>query len=106
MSETSQFLIRHGLPLLFAAVLVEQFGVPIPALPLLLAADALAAVEATAARVALLLQKHGFTRVRPLLGGINAWREQNYPLDTTGSVAVSAIALGSASKPDEIAHPA
>jgi membrane protein DedA with SNARE-associated domain/rhodanese-related sulfurtransferase len=37
--------------------------------------------EATAARVVLLLQRHGFTRVRPLLGGIDAWREQNYPLD-------------------------
>ena len=36
--------------------------------------------EATAARVALLLQRHGFTRVRPLLGGIDAWREQNYPM--------------------------
>src|SRR4051812_9622348 len=43
MSETSQFLIRHGLPLMFLAVLIEQFGVPIPALPLLLAAGALAA---------------------------------------------------------------
>src|SRR5438874_7121243 len=37
--------------------------------------------EATAARVALLLQRRGFTRVRPLLGGIDAWREQNYPMD-------------------------
>src|SRR5207253_7368600 len=37
--------------------------------------------EATAAKVALLLQRHGFTRVRPLLGGIDAWREQNYPMD-------------------------
>ncbi len=37
--------------------------------------------EATAARVALLLQKHGFSRVRPLLGGIDAWREQNYPME-------------------------
>jgi membrane protein DedA with SNARE-associated domain/rhodanese-related sulfurtransferase len=36
--------------------------------------------EATAARVARLLQRHGFTRVRPLLGGIDAWREQNYPM--------------------------
>src|SRR6266581_2035731 len=44
MTETSQFLIRHGLPLVFAAVLVEQFGVPIPAIPLLLAAGALSAV--------------------------------------------------------------
>src|SRR5947207_1089207 len=43
MNETSQFLMRHGLPLVFAAVLVEQFGVPIPALPLLLAVGALSA---------------------------------------------------------------
>lgn len=42
-SETSQFLIRHGLPLVFAAVFVEQMGLPIPALPLLLAAGALSA---------------------------------------------------------------
>src|SRR5437867_8386459 len=44
MSETSQFLMRHGLPLLFAAVLVEQLGLPIPAPPLLLAVGALAAL--------------------------------------------------------------
>src|ERR1043166_3930001 len=62
--------------------------------------------EATAARVALLLQRHGFTRVRPLLGGINAWREQNYPMEIAGSVVVSAVAPASASKSDEIAHPA
>src|SRR5262245_2723991 len=46
--------------------------------------------EATAARVALLLQRHGFTRVRPLLGGIDAWREQNYPMESRTSVVVSA----------------
>src|SRR5579859_412906 len=44
MTETSQFLIRHGLPLVFAAVLVEQIGLPLPALPWLLAAGALSAV--------------------------------------------------------------
>ena len=48
--------------------------------------------EATAARVALLLQRHGFTRVRPLLGGINAWREQNFPLEQQASILVSAVA--------------
>jgi len=37
--------------------------------------------EATAAKVALLLQRHGFTRVRPLLGGIDAWREGNHPME-------------------------
>src|ERR1700739_2287067 len=43
LNGTSQFLIRHGLPLVFAAVFVEQMGVPIPALPLLRAAGALSA---------------------------------------------------------------
>jgi membrane protein DedA with SNARE-associated domain/rhodanese-related sulfurtransferase len=37
--------------------------------------------EATAARVALLLHKRGITRVRPLAGGIDAWRERQYPLE-------------------------
>ncbi len=36
--------------------------------------------EVTSARMALLLRRQGFTRVRPLLGGIDAWREQKYPL--------------------------
>ncbi len=53
--------------------------------------------EATAARVALLLQRHGFTRVRPLLGGIDAWREQNYPMERPASIVVSALAPGGAS---------
>src|SRR5215470_3133739 len=44
MSQTSQFLIRHGLPLVFAAVFVEQMGLPLPALPWLLAAGALSAI--------------------------------------------------------------
>lgn len=37
--------------------------------------------EVSAARVALQLQRKGFTRVRPLLGGFDAWREHNYPLE-------------------------
>ena len=37
--------------------------------------------EVTAARVALLLQRQGITRVRPLLGGIRAWRELKYPVE-------------------------
>ena len=36
------FLIHHGLAVLFGWVLIEQLGVPIPAMPLLLAAGALA----------------------------------------------------------------
>ena len=35
--------------------------------------------EVTSARVAQMLRRKGFTRVRPLLGGIAAWRERNYP---------------------------
>ncbi|MGH7834429.1 MAG: VTT domain-containing protein [Candidatus Binatia bacterium] len=42
MNEAVQFLIQHGYTLLFAWVLVEQMGLPIPAVPLLLAAGALA----------------------------------------------------------------
>ena len=37
--------------------------------------------EVSSARVALLLRRNGIARVRPLLGGIDAWRERNYPLD-------------------------
>jgi membrane protein DedA with SNARE-associated domain/rhodanese-related sulfurtransferase len=43
MAQTSQFLINHGLPFVFGAVLVEQIGLPLPALPWLLAAGALSA---------------------------------------------------------------
>lgn len=42
MHRTLDFLIHHGHAVLFAWVLVEQMGVPIPAMPLLLAAGALA----------------------------------------------------------------
>ncbi|HKQ97841.1 MAG TPA: VTT domain-containing protein [Candidatus Polarisedimenticolia bacterium] len=43
MTDTTRFLTDHGLPLVFAAVLVEQMGLPLPAFPWLLAAGALAA---------------------------------------------------------------
>lgn len=43
MTETTQFLISHGLPIVFAAVFLEQMGLPLPALPWLLAAGALSA---------------------------------------------------------------
>jgi len=42
MNETLEFLVRHGAAVLFAAVFVEQMGVPLPAAPWLLAAGALA----------------------------------------------------------------
>jgi membrane protein DedA with SNARE-associated domain len=42
LEQAADFLIRHGYTLLFWWVLVEQMGLPIPALPLLIAAGALA----------------------------------------------------------------
>jgi membrane protein DedA with SNARE-associated domain/rhodanese-related sulfurtransferase len=36
--------------------------------------------ELTSARVALELRRRGFERVRPLAGGLEAWREQGFPL--------------------------
>src|ERR1044071_5460949 len=40
----SQFLANYGLPLVFGAVFVEQIGIPLPAIPWLLAVGALSAV--------------------------------------------------------------
>lgn len=37
--------------------------------------------EVTSARVALKLHRKGISRVRPLRGGIEAWRERNYPTE-------------------------
>ncbi len=41
MNDTLAFLLRHGEPLLFAVVLIDQFGIPFPAVPWLLAIGAL-----------------------------------------------------------------
>lgn len=50
--------------------------------------------EFTSAHIALLLKSIGFTRIRPLQGGIDAWRKNNYPMKewsatvtTTGNTA-------------------
>jgi rhodanese-related sulfurtransferase len=37
--------------------------------------------EAAAASVARMLRQRGLSRVRPLLGGIDAWRARGYPLE-------------------------
>jgi membrane protein DedA with SNARE-associated domain/rhodanese-related sulfurtransferase len=36
--------------------------------------------EASSARVALLLRRRGIERVRPLAGGVRAWRDRGYPM--------------------------
>jgi 3-mercaptopyruvate sulfurtransferase SseA len=35
--------------------------------------------------VALLLRKNGIKQIRPLQGGLEAWRQRGYPLDTRHS---------------------
>jgi membrane protein DedA with SNARE-associated domain/rhodanese-related sulfurtransferase len=45
MTETLQFVVRHGYLVVFAWVLVEQAGLPVPSSPLLLAAGALSGVH-------------------------------------------------------------
>lgn len=47
--------------------------------------------EATAAQMALLLRRNGITKVRPLAGGINAWRERNFPLEAHTVVAPTGL---------------
>ena len=44
--QTTEFLLRHGYGVVFAWVFAEQMGIPVPALPLLLAAGAAAATLA------------------------------------------------------------
>jgi len=56
--------------------------------------------EVSSARMALLLQRNGFVRVRPLMGGIDAWRERNYPTELRAVIAT----LPSADSPDKAAH--
>jgi len=45
--------------------------------------------EVSSARVALALRRNGISRVRPLLGGIDAWRERNYPTELHVTAGVS-----------------
>ncbi len=47
--------------------------------------------EVSSAQVALSFRRRGILRVRPLLGGIDAWRERNYPMDVRGSLGTNAL---------------
>ena len=57
--------------------------------------------EAGSAQLALLLQRKGITRVRPLLGGIDAWRERNYPMEVRTPTLVIARDSG-ADSPNKV----
>ena len=56
--------------------------------------------EASAARVARILVSHGFERVRPLHGGLDAWIDAGYDVETSESpgalIAQTAAAGGQA----------
>ncbi|MBA5866879.1 MAG: sulfurtransferase [Nitrospira sp. CR1.3] len=56
--------------------------------------------EVSSARTALLLKKKGIHRVRPLEGGLNAWRERKFPVErwtngTSGATRASPTPLAS-----------
>ncbi len=55
MTTLWDFLLRHGYGLLFAAVLVEQLGAPVPAVPALLVMGALATLGHYSLSIALLV---------------------------------------------------
>jgi len=62
--------------------------------------------EVSAARVALALQHSGFTRVRPLLGGVDAWRQNNYPMEARTTTATTAAGnILSGSEPASVSTP-
>jgi rhodanese-related sulfurtransferase len=49
--------------------------------------------EASAARVARVLMDRGFTRVRPLEGGLDCWIEAGLPVDEETMVGIPALDL-------------
>jgi membrane protein DedA with SNARE-associated domain/rhodanese-related sulfurtransferase len=53
--------------------------------------------EVSSAKAALLLHRRGILRVRPLLGGIDAWRKRNYPMELGAVGVISATGLDSGS---------
>jgi membrane protein DedA with SNARE-associated domain/rhodanese-related sulfurtransferase len=57
--------------------------------------------EVSSAKVALRLRRKGIARVRPLLGGIDAWRARNYPTETrliAPATSFSANSIGGQTK--------
>jgi membrane protein DedA with SNARE-associated domain len=55
MNGAAEFLIRHGEAIVFASVFAEQIGLPVPAIPVLLAAGALAGAGKMSLAAAVLL---------------------------------------------------
>ena len=55
MQEVGQFLLKHGYAVLFALVFAEQIGLPLPAIPILLATGAMASTGHFSFTLALLV---------------------------------------------------
>ncbi len=50
--------------------------------------------EASAARIAKMLKARGFTRVRPLAGGIDAWMQAGYAIERDAAGTATLVAVG------------
>ena len=61
--------------------------------------------EVSSASLALQLHRRGFTRVRPLRGGITAWRERNYPTEPWPTVEPPAQARAAPPNQERPASP-
>jgi len=49
--------------------------------------------EATSAQLAILLRKQGIQHIRPLQGGLDAWRERGYPVHNATLTQISSTSL-------------
>lgn len=50
--------------------------------------------EATAAMMALMLRRRGIRKVRPLAGGLDAWRERDFPLEAISAPVATDLVAG------------
>jgi membrane protein DedA with SNARE-associated domain len=97
MEEFTRFLVAYGYLLIAGWVFLDQLGVPVPAVPVLIAAGALMGsgqLDPGAALAAATLgsttsdllwfetgRRRGVERVRPLTGGFDGWLERGYPVE-------------------------
>jgi rhodanese-related sulfurtransferase len=68
--------------------------------------------EVSSARVALQFHRKGFTRVRPLLGGVDAWRQNNFLMEPWSAAVTTAMEkiladpgpapVGASKRPDSV----
>jgi hypothetical protein len=90
MSDVVTFLIWHGEAFIFVYVFADQVGVPVPAVPALLAIYIVVKWGQRrrflrSLRIARVsqeeLKRDVIVYVRPLEGGFPAWRERGFPVE-------------------------